>query len=75
LGRFDPGVNLEFNAHFLDRVIGSGFRLVEAPITFHPRVGQSKGGNTSNLRALSVGLRMLIGILFDWPNATAGGRR
>jgi glycosyltransferase involved in cell wall biosynthesis len=67
LGLFDPSVNLEFNAHFLDRLLGSQWRLVEAPITFHPRVGVSKGGNTSNLRAMSVGLHMVAGIVFDWP--------
>jgi hypothetical protein len=66
LGMFDPRVNLEFNAHFLDRVLGSDLRLVEVPITFFPRVGESKGGNTSNRRATVVGLRMLWGILSGW---------
>lgn len=63
---FDPAVNLEFNAHFLDRVLGSGATLVEVPVTFHPRVGESKGGNISNRRASRVGLRMLLGIVFSW---------
>jgi Glycosyl transferase family 2 len=66
LGAFDPNVNLEFNAHFLDRVLGSGATLVEVPITFYPRVGDSKGGNVSNRRASKVGVRMLLGILFGW---------
>ncbi len=66
LSMFDPRVNLEFNAHFLDRVLGSDQRLVEVPITFYPRVGESKGGNTSNTKAASVGIRMLVGILFGW---------
>jgi glycosyltransferase involved in cell wall biosynthesis len=66
LGLFDPYVNLEFNAHFLDRVLGSDLRLVEAPVTFYPRIGESKGGNTSNMRAMKVGLRMLLGIVFGW---------
>jgi glycosyltransferase involved in cell wall biosynthesis len=66
LSGFDPRVNLEFNAHFLDRVLGSGAKLVEVPITFSPRVGQSKGGNTSNRRATKVGVRMLIGIITSW---------
>ena len=66
LDTFDPSVNLEFNAHLLDKVLGSDDRLVEAPITFHPRVGESKGGNTSNRRATAVGLRMLKGIVFGW---------
>jgi len=49
----------------------SEFVLVECPITFHPRVGVSKGGNVSNRRALKVGLRMMAGILFGWPRGSA----
>ena len=45
----------------------SGERLVECPITFHPRVGVSKGGNVNNWRALKVGLRMILGLCFGWP--------
>jgi glycosyltransferase involved in cell wall biosynthesis len=74
LKEFDPTVNLEFNAYFLDRVMNSPCRLVEAPITFYPRVGVSKGGNVSNRRAAAVGLRMVIGILLDWPRARKGVR-
>lgn len=66
LDMFDPSINLEFNAHFMDRLLASNFRLVEVPITFHPRVGASKGGNTSNWRAFKVGTRMLFGIIFGW---------
>jgi glycosyltransferase involved in cell wall biosynthesis len=65
----NPAVNLEFNAHFLDVALANRFVLVECPITFHSRVGASKGGNTNNLRALAVGLRMLRGISFGWPSA------
>lgn len=65
--RLRPEINLEFNAHFLDISLGNAFFVVECPITFHPRVGVSKGGNTSNGRALKVGLRMMKGILFGWP--------
>jgi len=66
LDQFDPRVNLEFNAHFLDRVLASGATLVEVPITFYPRVGDSKGGNVSNRRATRVGYRMLLGIVLSW---------
>jgi hypothetical protein len=62
----NPNINLEFNAHFLDTALAAGQRLVECPITFHPRVGISKGGNTSNLRALQVGVRMMAGLCFGW---------
>jgi glycosyltransferase involved in cell wall biosynthesis len=61
-----PAVNLEFNAHFLDAALENGLTVVECPITFHERVGISKGGNTSDLRALKVGCRMMIGIIFGW---------
>jgi hypothetical protein len=59
-------VNLEFNAYFLDTALAEGFAVVECPTTFHPRIGISKGGNTSNWRALKVGLRMIGGIVFGW---------
>ena len=63
----NPAVNMEFNAHFLDTALGSGEKLVECPITFHPRVGVSKGGNVNNWRALKVGIRMILGLCFGWP--------
>lgn len=62
----DPKINLEFNAYFLDTVLAEGYSVVECPVTFHPRVGISKGGNISNKRAMRVGLRMMMGILFGW---------
>jgi hypothetical protein len=65
--QLNPAVNLEFNAHFLDTALGSGERVIECPITFHPRVGVSKGGNVNNWRALKVGLRMILGLCFGWP--------
>lgn len=62
----NPAINLEFNAHFLDTALGHGFSLLECPITFHARVGVSKGGNVNNIRALQVGLRMIRGISLGW---------
>jgi hypothetical protein len=62
----DPAVNLEFNAHFLDRALEHGHIVVECPITFHQRVGLSKGGNVNNRRGFQVGMRMIAGILFGW---------
>jgi hypothetical protein len=66
LPKLCPAVNLEFNAHFLDRALENELTVVECPVTFHERVGVSKGGNTSNLRAFRVGGRMIIGIIFGW---------
>lgn len=66
LPNLDPAVNLEFNAHFLDVALGLDLDIVECPITFHPRVGVSKGGNVNNRRALKVGARMLFGIVASW---------
>jgi hypothetical protein len=67
LPHLNPKVNLEFNAHFLDTALRTGAIVVECPITFHPRVGASKGGNVNTSRALAVGLRMMKGIFFGWP--------
>jgi hypothetical protein len=66
LPALDPGVNLEFNAYLLDTALARGHTIVECPVTFHPRVGISKGGNTNNGRAMRVGLRMMTGIIFGW---------
>jgi hypothetical protein len=66
LPALDPRVNLEFNAHFLDVALREGYSVVECPISFHPRVGVSKGGNTNNARALKVGCYMILGIVFGW---------
>jgi len=62
----DPAINLEFNAYFLDSALKAGVRILECPITFHPRVGASKGGNVNNRIATRLGLRMLLGIFVDW---------
>jgi hypothetical protein len=69
LPNLNPNVNLEFNAHFLDTALRTGEAIVECPITFHSRVGVSKGGNTNNLKALKVGLRMIRGIVFSWKSS------
>lgn len=66
LPQLDSDVNLEFNAYFLDMALRHRISLVECPITFHKRLGESKGGNTDNRKALQVGLRMIRGILFSW---------
>ena len=66
LPNLDPSINLEFNAHLLDVALTNDLFLVECPITFHPRIGASKGGNVSDWRALKVGCRMILGIVAGW---------
>jgi hypothetical protein len=66
LPHLNPAINLEFNAHFLDTALRRDLVLVECPITFHARVGVSKGGNVNNWRGLQVGLRMIGGIVLGW---------
>jgi hypothetical protein len=65
----NAAINLEFNAYFMDTALAHGLTLVECPITFHPRVGDSKGGNADNMRALRVGLAMIRGLTFGWKRA------
>jgi Glycosyl transferase family 2 len=62
----NQNINLEFNAHFLDTALTNKVKIVECPVTFHRRIGISKGGNVNNLRALKVGIKMVVGILFGW---------
>jgi glycosyltransferase involved in cell wall biosynthesis len=71
----NPSINLEFNAHFLDTALANDFSIVECPVTFHGRVGVSKGGNVSNIRALQVGLRMIWGIVIGWKSPNPGARQ
>lgn len=66
LPKLDSSVNLEFNPYFLDRALENGFKVIECPITFHKRIGQSKGGNVNNIVAFRLGMRMIRGILIDW---------
>lgn len=66
LPRLNPAVNLEFNAHLLDTALELDLVLLECPITFHQRVGVSKGGNVNNWRGFTVGMRMILGVVFGW---------
>ncbi|MBI2373463.1 MAG: glycosyltransferase [Deltaproteobacteria bacterium] len=66
LPHLNPAINLEFNAHFLDVALSQDELVIECPITFYPRVGVSKGGNADNLRALKVGLKMILGLYSNW---------
>jgi len=61
-----PYVNLEFNPYFIDKALGMDLNLVECPITFHQRWGESKGGNVNNKIAFRLGMRIISGIFFRW---------
>lgn len=69
LPHLNPGVNLEFNAHFLDTALRRAMILLECPVTFHARIGVSKGGNVNNWRGFTVGARMIYGLLSNWKHA------
>jgi len=62
----DNNINLEFNPYFLDTALNKNIVIVECPITFHKRLGVSKGGNVNNWVAFKLGMRMIKGILFKW---------
>ena len=62
----NPVINLSFNVHLIEVIMLKGLRCVEIPITFHKRIGISKGGNKSTFAALKVGLQMLFGIVTGW---------
>jgi glycosyltransferase involved in cell wall biosynthesis len=66
LPKLNPKVNLEFNPYFLDKALEYELRILEVPISFHKRIGESKGGNIDNLVALRLGLRMIKGIISGW---------
>lgn len=66
LPKLTSAINLEFNPYFLDMAMHYKFKVVECPITFHPRVGKSKGGNRNNFVAFKLGLKMILGITVSW---------
>ena len=73
LDSLDPRINLEFNPYFLDMAMQQGLHIIECPVSFHPRVGTSKGGNVSNWIATKLGVRMVLGILSNWKGLTRDG--
>lgn len=66
LPKLDNTINLEFNPYFIDISLQNNIKVVECPITFHQRVGISKGGNINNIVAFKLGIRMLKGLIFRW---------
>ncbi len=66
LPKLNSAFNLTFNPYFLDQALLNGMTIVECPIAFLPRVGESKGGNINNKVAFRLGVGMILGILSDW---------
>lgn len=66
LPKLNSSINLEFNPYFLDKALQNNIRVVECPITFHPRIGVSKGGNINNMVAFKLGWKMIIGLCVKW---------
>lgn len=61
-------VNLEFNPYLIDKALENQLKIIECPITFRKRIGESKGGNINNWVAMNLGFRMMRGILIDWKD-------
>ena len=56
---------MHFLPHMLIQAVKSGLKVIEVPITFRKRSGESKGVGSKKLRAVSVGFKMLLLILFS----------
>jgi len=48
-----------FSPHMIMVAMANGLSVIEVPVTFHKRVGKSKGAGHSHLRATRIGLQML----------------
>jgi len=48
-----------FSPHMFIEALNLDMRVIEVPVTFRRRVGQSKGVGSNKLRAARVALRML----------------
>jgi len=52
-----------FSPHMIIVALQKGIKVVEVPVTFRPRVGESKGAGGSKWRATKIGLQMMWHIL------------
>jgi len=59
-------INHEMNPYFMDNALSKGYDIIECPVSFHKRIGYSKGGNVSSYAAFKLGLRMIWGISMGW---------
>lgn len=56
---------MHFLPHMVIQAVKSGLKVIEVPITFRKRAGESKGVGSKKLRAVSVGFKMVLLILFS----------
>jgi hypothetical protein len=56
---------MHFLPHMMIQALKSGIKVIEVPITFRKRAGESKGVGSNKVRAASVGLKMIFQILFS----------
>jgi hypothetical protein len=52
-----------FSPHMIMVAIANGLKVIEVPITFRKRIGQSKGAGASKRKAIVIGLQMMWHIL------------
>ncbi|MBI4656476.1 MAG: glycosyltransferase family 2 protein [Elusimicrobia bacterium] len=63
-GKLSVG-GMHFLPHMIIESIKAGLKIIEVPITFRKRQGISKGVGSKKLRAVAVGIRMALLILFS----------
>ena len=54
---------MHFSPHMIMVALRGGLKVIEIPVSFHPRTGLSKGAGGSRWRAVGIGLKMLWHIL------------
>ena len=60
---YNAGGN-HFSPHMIKIALSKGLKVIEIPITFHPRKGESKVAGKNFWSAFKLGLRMLVEIYF-----------
>ena len=56
----------EFSPYMIDVALENNLKVIEIPVTFRERVGESKAIGRNKFKGIKLGLKMLKGILFYW---------